>query len=63
MTEESPDGSGLRSTIAGATIAGGGAVVALLALSAANLGSPTIRAILAIGFGVVVAQLVERLWL
>jgi hypothetical protein len=51
---------GLRSTLAGAGVAGGVSVAVLLALSVADLGSPPVRAAVAVFFGVVVAQAYER---
>ena len=50
----------LRSTIAGAAIAGVGAVVVMGALTSSEVASPTIRAILAIVVGVGLAQTYEH---
>lgn len=56
------DSTGLRSRTAlvGALIAGGVAIVVLVVLTAANIGSSTVRGVLAVILGVVVAQFYEQ---
>ena len=54
------DGRNVRQTAIGALVAGAVAVVVLSALASANVGSNLVQAIVAIGLGVLVAQLYER---
>ena len=59
MAEDS-SGVNARSTLVGAGLAGLAAVAVLPILTAASIGSPTVRAIAAVILGVAVAQLYER---
>ena len=60
MENESSD-TGLRERIAGAAIAGLGAVVVMLVLTSGSVATPTVRAIVAILAGVGLAQVYEHL--
>lgn len=60
MDPDSSASTDLRSRILGAAIAGGGAIVVLLVLTALEFGSPAAQTVLAIVVGIAVAQLYEQ---
>jgi hypothetical protein len=60
MVDKQAGTSDTRQMLVGAAVAGGGAVLALVVLTATNLGSPTVRAVAAVALGVLAAQLYER---
>lgn len=57
---DDPAGRSTRSTLIGAGLAGLASVLVLTAMTAASLGSPTVRAVVAVALGVTVAQIYER---
>ena len=52
--------SDVRSTLVGAALAGLGALLVLSVLTVAELGSPPLRALVAVLLGVALAQIYER---
>ena len=53
-------GRGARSTLVGAALAGLGALLVLSVLTVAEIGSPPVRALVAVLLGVALAQVYER---
>jgi len=59
MAEQSA-GTGARSTLIGAGLAGLVSILVLTILTTAQLGSPVARALVAVALGVIAAQVYER---